>query len=531
MPAQALYRKWRPQLWDEVVGQDHVVQTLRNALRTDRTAHAYLFAGPRGCGKTTTARLIAKALNCLHPDPAQRPDNTCPHCVAVNEGRFLDLIEIDGASNNSVENVRELRDKINFSPSEGRYKIYIIDEVHMLSIGAFNALLKTLEEPPAHAVFILATTESYKIPPTVASRCQRFEFRRIPVAEIVARLKAQCAAEGLAVEDAALEMVARQATGSLRDAISLLDQLLASSPAVTLAQAQALLGTTASQAVQELIDHLAAGETAPALELINRAIDAGADARQLARQVVDYARNLMLVRLGNAGLVEAGAEVKAVLSRQAERLEVPALLRMIRAFNAAAIDIRGGWQPQLPLELAIVECSAPSPGAAAPAPPAAVLRPAELPTKTERPARAETQPLSPQQPAEVPANPSPSPPAAPASAAPAANVNLKASWNRLLAMMREKDKVVEALLRSCTVAGLEGNSLKLTTQVKLACEKINDQPQTRQLISNMLSEVLGFQCSVQCTLASGRPAKTKEVQPDSLVATALRDLGGEIVED
>ncbi|MDW8328284.1 MAG: DNA polymerase III subunit gamma/tau, partial [Anaerolineales bacterium] len=177
MPTQALYRKWRPQSWDEVVGQDHVVQTLRHALALNRVAHAYLFAGPRGCGKTTTARLVAKALNCLDAEPSQRPCNTCEHCVAVNEGRFLDLIEIDGASNNSVENIRELRDKINFAPSQGRFKVYIIDEVHMLSLGAFNALLKTLEEPPAHAVFILATTESYKIPATVASRCQRFEFR------------------------------------------------------------------------------------------------------------------------------------------------------------------------------------------------------------------------------------------------------------------------------------------------------------------------------------------------------------------
>ncbi len=539
MPAQALYRKWRPQLWDEVVGQDHVVQTLRNALRTDRAAHAYLFAGPRGCGKTTMARLVAKALNCQHPDPAQRPDNTCPHCVAVNEGRFLDLIEIDGASNNSVENIRELRDKINFAPGEGRFKIYIIDEVHMLSLGAFNALLKTLEEPPAHAVFILATTESYKIPPTVTSRCQRFEFRRIPVAEIVARLKAQCAAEGLAVEDAALEMVARQATGSLRDAISLLDQLAASSPMVTLAQAQALLGTSTSQTVQQLVDHLAAGETAAALDLTNRAIDAGADARQLARQVVDYARNLMLVRLGNAELVEAGAEVKAILSRQSQSLEIPALLKVVRAFGAAANDARGGWQPQLPLELAIVECSttqgiaeppasppAPSRSAAPPEKPPTAPRPEAPPPTSTPPSAAQAAATSPALYQTVPASPGPS-----AAAAPAADVNLKAVWNRLLALVREKDKPTEALLRSCTVAGLEGNVLKLTTNVKLACEKINDQPKTRQLITDLLSEVLGFPCGIQCTLSGGRSSKSKNVQPDGLVATALRDLGGEIVED
>jgi DNA polymerase-3 subunit gamma/tau len=559
---QALYRKWRPQLWEEVVGQDHVVQTLRNALRTGRTAHAYLFAGPRGCGKTTTARLVAKALNCLHPDPAQRPDNTCAHCVAVNEGRFLDLIEIDGASNNSVENVRDLRDKINFAPSEGRYKIYIIDEVHMLSLGAFNALLKTLEEPPAHAVFILATTESYKIPPTVASRCQRFEFRRIPVAEIVARLKVQCAAEGLMVEEAALEMVARQATGSLRDAISLLDQLAASNTMVTLAQAQALLGASASQTVQRLVDSLASGDTAAALNLVNSAVDAGVDARQLARQVVDYLRNLMLVQMGNTALVEASAEVKATLARQAQSLEMLALLKAVRVFNTAASDVRAGWQPQLPLELAIVDCTTRSAAASAPAQsgepaPAAAPRPTGA-VKTSPPAALKTaapqiepEPAMPPAPAEPDAPVTPNlqePPSAGASAPPTA-ASLKASWARLLSLMREKDKATEALLRSCTVAGLEGNILKLTTQVKLACEKINDHAQTRQAVTNLLTEVLGFPCNVQCTLVAGRgaaggrspsggtrpqgggSAKARDLPPSSLVATALHDLGGEIVEE
>src|SRR3970282_1478008 len=182
---QVLYRQWRPQSWEQVVGQDHVVQTLRNAVKAERLAHAYLFAGPRGTGKTTTARLLAKALNCLAEAPTERPCNACAHCQSLNDGRFLDLIEIDAASNTSVEDVRDLRDKINFRPNQGRCKVYLIDEVHMLSTAAFNALLKTLEEPPPHAVFILATTEVHKIPATVLSRCQRHEFRRIPVNDIV----------------------------------------------------------------------------------------------------------------------------------------------------------------------------------------------------------------------------------------------------------------------------------------------------------------------------------------------------------
>src|SRR5512140_3504832 len=222
---QALYRKWRPRLWDQVVAQDHVVLTLKNAIRSDRVGHAYLFAGPRGTGKTTTARLLAKAVNCLDEDLAKRPCDHCANCKAINEGRFLDLIEIDAASNTSVEDVRDLRDKINFSPSMGRKKVYIIDEVHMRSTAAFNALLKTLEEPPDHAIFILATTEVHKIPATVLSRCQRHEFRRISVADIVAQLKKLAEGEGVEASDEVMALVARQATGSLRDAISLLDQL------------------------------------------------------------------------------------------------------------------------------------------------------------------------------------------------------------------------------------------------------------------------------------------------------------------
>ena len=224
--SQALYRKWRPAHWDQVIGQPHIVQTLRNAISAERVAHAYLCAGPRGTGKTTTARLLAKAVNCLDANLAGRPCNRCAHCQAVNQGRFLDLIEIDAASNTSVEDVRELRDKINFSPNQGRYKVYIVDEVHMLSTAAFNALLKTLEEPPSHAIFILATTEAHKIPATVLSRCQRHEFRRIPLGEIIANLKILAEGEGIQVDDDALTLVARQATGAMRDAISLLDQLV-----------------------------------------------------------------------------------------------------------------------------------------------------------------------------------------------------------------------------------------------------------------------------------------------------------------
>ncbi|GAG07749.1 unnamed protein product, partial [marine sediment metagenome] len=249
---QVLYRKWRPMTFDEVVGQDHVTQTLCNALALGRVGHAYLFSGPRGTGKTTTARLLAKAVNCLAEELGDRPCNSCRRCQAVNEGRFLDLIEIDAASNTGVDDIRDLREKIGFAPSEGRYKIYIVDEAHMLSTAAFNALLKTLEEPPPHAIFVLATTEAHKIPATVLSRCQRFEFRRIPLSQIVARLEKLLEHEGAAAEPAALDLIARQATGALRDAESLLDQLLSGHTGIiTLGHAQAMLGTASNEAIEQ----------------------------------------------------------------------------------------------------------------------------------------------------------------------------------------------------------------------------------------------------------------------------------------
>src|SRR5512144_172896 len=253
---QALYRKYRPQSWDAVVGQDHVVTTLKNSIVADRVAHAYLFAGSRGTGKTTLARLLAKAVNCTNPDPTKRPCNECENCKAVNENRFLDLIEIDAASNTSVDDVRDLRDKINFSPSQGKYKVYIIDEVHMLSTAAFNALLKTLEEPPPHAIFILATTEIHKIPATVLSRVQRYEFRRIPVPEIVKYLKLVARTEKIQADDDALIQIARQSSGGMRDAISLLDQLSSFGDRITLALAQNVLGTATSQTVLDVLTSL-----------------------------------------------------------------------------------------------------------------------------------------------------------------------------------------------------------------------------------------------------------------------------------
>ena len=535
---QALYRQYRPRTWDQVVGQPHVVQTLRNEVVGSRVAHAYLFAGPRGTGKTSTARILAKAVNCLEPDLAQRPCERCAHCQAVNEGRFLDLIEIDAASNTSVEDVRSLRDKINFAPNQGRYKVYIVDEVHMLSTAAFNALLKTLEEPPPHAMFILATTEVHKIPATVLSRCQRHEFRRIPVNEIVAQLNALVDKEGLQVAEEALLLVARQSTGSLRDAISLLDQLTSAGEGVTLDLAQQVLGTAASQAVIEVIEAVLAGEAKAGLERIHQTLDAGSDPRQFARQVVDYLRSMLLIKLGSARQVEATPELKTQMQRHAEGLSVSELLRLIKVFNAASTEARLSWQPSLSLEMALVE---------------AVTRPEAAIQAAPLAAAAQALPVSkaPRQPSPVAEKPTPASESEPlatsgtlyqASDAPAGGETpapaqesavtlemISQKWRQLVDLVQKDNPNTAALLRSGKILGVKGGVLYygLSEVLKVKCEK----SENLDVIQSALQRVLGKPVPFRCVTATGKQVNLPpNIDSDGMVAAALRDLGGEVVD-
>ena len=542
---QALYRKWRPHKWDQVVGQEHIVQTLRNAIAGDRVGHAYLFAGPRGTGKTTTARLLAKAVNCLDPNLENRPCDACTNCLAVNENRFLDLIEIDAASNTSVDDIRDLRDKINFAPSVGRFKVYIIDEVHMLSTAAFNALLKTLEEPPSHAIFILATTEVHKIPATVLSRCQRHEFRRIPVMEIVGNLKEICTNEKIEADEDALILIARQATGAMRDAISLLDQLASTGERITLGSTQQVLGTATNQMVIDLYSALQQKDTAAGLKTIHSALDSGSDPRQFARQVVEYMRGLMLIKMGNGDQVDATREVKELMTTQAKMQDTASLLEWVRLFNAAISDTRTSWQPSLALEIALVQAleSAETMTAA----PRMVVQqsvpvrtvPAEtqsVPAHTIVEAKHSLEGTSPARTAAVSTSKETvknSEPAAPKPAAAGVEINVQKvqeNWNAIRAEVKKVRAQTEALLNSIKSMTVKDGVLVFGFSSDVLKSKM-DTEENISLAQDAIYKVLGVQIPVQCAVVgtkAGAVPADMGIDADGIVGAAL-NLGGKLV--
>ena len=556
--SQAYYRKWRPQGWDEVVGQEHIVRTLRSSLEQGNLAHAYLFSGPRGTGKTTTARIIAKAVNCLAEEQSARPCNECANCQEINQGRFLDLIEIDAASNTSVDDIRDLREKINFSPNKGRYKVYIIDEVHMLSNAAFNALLKTLEEPPAHAIFVLATTEVHKIPATVLSRCQRHEFRRIPLNFIQALLKDIAEKENVDVEPAALTAIARQATGSMRDAVSLLDQLASTGSRVTLELTQQVLGTAAGESVYEVIETILTQDIGQGISLINQALDNGSDPRQFARQLVDLLRALLMARMGNVEQLEVTPEEQQKLRTLAERFTLEKLLAAIQAFDHAAQQSSLGWQPGLQLELALTglatQVAQPSPALvkqenlAAPLQQKKTVQPkaAPAPKKNMEPQekKLEKEPESAEaeksgiadapaaSPVETRTDSAPAQPAKTQPARPAAEGDLdriQESWKDIRQAARKISPETGALLNSCRSVSANKGRLVLSFATDFVRSKM-ENGKNRENAREAVRQVTGVDIDIDCRVAGQEETEFPEgIDRDGMVGTAL-SLGGKITK-
>jgi DNA polymerase-3 subunit gamma/tau len=353
-----LARKWRPQTFDDLIGQETVVRTIQNALSSKKIVHAYLFSGPRGIGKTSAARILAKALNCSQ-EPAMKPCGTCQNCIAIADSASVDVLEIDGASNTGVDDVRELRESVKYAPSSSRYKIYIIDEVHMLSIPAFNALLKTLEEPPPHVIFIFATTEPRKVPVTILSRCQHHSLRKIPKVKIKERIMTISRTEGINIQDTAVEMIARAADGSMRDALTILDQASSFSTDISEKDLQTLLGLPEAEIIITLSDTILSGDVSRTLTIIKELTERGYDLRPVMRELVEHFRNIAVVKVVESPdeFLEFTEEEIKTLNDQASQVNLEELTLLLTELLKLEAEVRSTVNPRYALELGILRTS------------------------------------------------------------------------------------------------------------------------------------------------------------------------------
>ena len=553
MTSQVYYRRWRPDSFSQLVGQEHVSTTLRQSIKQGRVSHSYLFCGPRGSGKTTTARIVAKAINCLDPQDGD-PCNACSICLTINNGQFMDIIELDAASNRGIDEIRDIRDKVNFSPVQGRRKAYIIDEAHMLTDQASNAFLKTLEEPPAHVIFILCTTDVHKILPTIISRCQRFDFRRIPLDLIKGRLEEITEAEGAMVEPEALRLISRYAAGSLRDAENLLEQLVVSyGNGVGLQQTEELLGLGYSDRWLELVRSLLMGNTSTSLTAINQAAWDGVDLRQLHRQTQELLRSAMLVRWGSVELLDLSEHVAGQLQEMVGQLPPWRIVRALKLWGD--INMRYDAPSTLPLELAAVEIcdDQVSPPGAVDRPEAAATQPRATPSRPSAgTAPANPRPVAAQ--ARAPAQvaearpPTPAQPAAPSPVAsnppsPTASGDgdLPSRWAAMVkALGRQKGNKYNlgALLRDCKADAitLEGETLVLAFSHRANMERMQEEmedPRGRALVTDAVVQFFGASSNFTLTLVgdNGGGGNTPRPSQNSPLVRAALGMGARIVDE
>ena len=533
---QALYRKWRPRTFSDVSGQTTVTTALKNELKTGRLSHAYLFTGCRGTGKTTCAKILAKAVNCQHPVEGD-PCNECAICRGIDDGTVLDVTEIDAASNNGVDSIRDLRDEVAFTPVSGQYRVYIIDEVHMLSAGAFNALLKTLEEPPAHVIFILATTEVHKLPATILSRCQRFDFGRIPPEEIAARIGYVADQEGLTVSEDAALLLARLADGALRDGLSLLDQCASVSQTITVDTVTGVTGIAGQETLAQLTDCVARQDAAGALAMVDRLYRSAKDMERLCAEWVTHLRNLMILHsVADPGeLVVASAQEIDNLRGQATTLGLPTILHMMEVLQGTLDRLRGGVSRRVEMEMAVLRLCDPRlddtttallhrldalearvkvGGVPAPVDPT----PAPTPAPEETPAPTEA-------PEPIPAPEEPSIPAPIPVAEPTAEVPF-GYWPEILDRLARTAPPLHGILNG-TTALQKGEELIICIENPLLAQVLKDGGNKQQLVDT-ISAVAGR--TYQMKLRRAQKVATPENDPLSQLLTAGRDSGVAVQE-
>jgi DNA polymerase III subunit gamma/tau len=552
MVSTALYRKYRPLTFSDVIGQGHIVQTLSNAIKHGRIGHAYLFTGPRGTGKTTMARIFARAVNCQNPKDAE-PCLKCEVCKSITEGRSLDIFEIDAASNTGVDNIRELRENVKFPPSQAKYKIYIIDEVHMLSAGAWSALLKTLEEPPAHVIFILATTEIHKVPETIISRCQRYDFTRLPVDNIIKKLSLIAKSEKVEIEKDALEMIAISAEGGMRDAESLLSQVMSlEDKKITAKEVEEILGTSQRQSLESLVGQILAENTTEAIELINTLSQEGYDLDVFNKSLLNYLRQLMLVsvniKLSKLFSFELTKEQAVYLAKQAEGQDPKRLLFVVQCFMEIQGKIKSSFIPQLPLEMAIIKAINYTEKDSEKA--------REMPTIQKYAANSQKSPeksrnapnspdLSKSDEITIPKNEQIETNSEPQEDEDSPHIadstftleDVKKCWNQAILEIKPLNHSLSAILQSCHPIKAEKGVISIAARFPFHKDKLNDDA-NRLTMESVFAKILGFRLRIKAKVDEKADVQIQEIESEdkkpretsSLLTQALDIMGGTVVE-